>query len=122
MIACKSGQIAIHLRFPRHGSYIASCADLPRSGTPPGDECEPFRPCGSAAPQPVETAFRPPDRWRPHTVIGIPSAGYHAAQDSGKNPKDCRAPGILSAQCLERRISDKQTLIDEIPAWEQDLK
>ena len=28
--------------------------------------------------------------------------------------------GILSAQCLSRRIPDKQTLIDEIAAWEQD--
>ena len=28
--------------------------------------------------------------------------------------------GVLSSQCLDRRIPDKQTLIDEIPAWEQD--
>jgi hypothetical protein len=27
---------------------------------------------------------------------------------------------ILSCQCLDRRIPDKQTLIDEIAAWEQD--
>src|ERR1700748_1332685 len=26
--------------------------------------------------------------------------------------------GVLSAQCLDRRIPDKQTLIDEIAAWE----
>jgi hypothetical protein len=26
----------------------------------------------------------------------------------------------LSSQCLDRRISDKQTLIDEIAAWEHD--
>jgi hypothetical protein len=26
--------------------------------------------------------------------------------------------GVLSAQCLDRRIADKQTLIDEITAWE----
>jgi hypothetical protein len=25
--------------------------------------------------------------------------------------------GVLSAQCLDRRIPDKQTLIDEIGAW-----
>jgi hypothetical protein len=28
--------------------------------------------------------------------------------------------GILSSQCLDRRIPDKQTLIDEIAAWEDD--
>ena len=28
--------------------------------------------------------------------------------------------GVLSSQCLDRRIADKQTLIDEIAAWEQD--
>ena len=28
--------------------------------------------------------------------------------------------GVLSSQCLDRRIPDKQTLIDEIVAWEQD--
>jgi hypothetical protein len=27
--------------------------------------------------------------------------------------------GVLSSQCLGRRIPDKQTLIDEIAAWEQ---
>ena len=26
--------------------------------------------------------------------------------------------GVLSSQCLDRRIPDKQTLIDEIAAWE----
>ena len=29
-------------------------------------------------------------------------------------------PGVLSSQCLDRRIPDKQTLIDEIAAWEDD--
>jgi hypothetical protein len=28
--------------------------------------------------------------------------------------------GILAAQCLDRRIPDKQTLIGEIAAWEHD--
>ena len=28
--------------------------------------------------------------------------------------------GVLSSQCLDRRIPDKQTLIDEITAWEHD--
>ena len=28
--------------------------------------------------------------------------------------------GVLAAQCLDRRIPDKQTLIDEIAAWECD--
>ena len=28
--------------------------------------------------------------------------------------------GVLSAQCLDRRIPDKQTLIDEIATWEHD--
>jgi hypothetical protein len=28
--------------------------------------------------------------------------------------------GVLSSQCLDRRISDKQTLSDEITAWEND--
>jgi len=28
--------------------------------------------------------------------------------------------GVLAAQCLDRRIADKQTLIDEIAAWEHD--
>jgi DDE superfamily endonuclease len=28
--------------------------------------------------------------------------------------------GVLSTQCLDRRIPDKQTLIEEIAAWEQD--
>jgi len=27
--------------------------------------------------------------------------------------------GVLSSQCLDRRIPDKQTLIDEVAAWEQ---
>lgn len=27
--------------------------------------------------------------------------------------------GVLSTQCLDRRIPDKQTLIDEVAAWEQ---
>src|SRR5262249_44749715 len=27
--------------------------------------------------------------------------------------------GVLSQQCLDRRIADKQTLIDEVGAWEQ---
>ena len=27
--------------------------------------------------------------------------------------------GVLSSQCLNRRIPDKQTLIDEVAAWEQ---
>jgi hypothetical protein len=28
--------------------------------------------------------------------------------------------GVLSSQCLDRRIPDRQTLIDEIAAWEAD--
>ena len=28
--------------------------------------------------------------------------------------------GVLSAQCLDRRIPDKHTLIDEIAAWQHD--
>ena len=28
--------------------------------------------------------------------------------------------GVLTSQCLARRIPDKQTLIDEIAAWEND--
>jgi hypothetical protein len=28
--------------------------------------------------------------------------------------------GILAAQCLDRRIPDKQSLIEEIAAWEQE--
>jgi hypothetical protein len=28
--------------------------------------------------------------------------------------------GVLSSQCLDRRIPNKQTLIDEIAAWEED--
>src|SRR5712672_720310 len=28
--------------------------------------------------------------------------------------------GVLSTQCLDRRIPDKQTLIDEIAGWEHD--
>ncbi|WP_259194111.1 IS630 family transposase [Bradyrhizobium elkanii] len=28
--------------------------------------------------------------------------------------------GVLSSQCLDRRISDKQTLVEEIAAWEHD--
>jgi hypothetical protein len=28
--------------------------------------------------------------------------------------------GVLSSQCLDRRIPDKKTLIDEITAWEND--
>jgi hypothetical protein len=28
--------------------------------------------------------------------------------------------GVLSCQCLDRRIPDKQTLIDEISAWEHE--
>ena len=28
--------------------------------------------------------------------------------------------GVLTSQCLDRRIPDKQTLIDEIAAWEHD--
>ncbi len=28
--------------------------------------------------------------------------------------------GVLSSQCLDRRISGKQTLIIEIAAWEDD--
>jgi hypothetical protein len=28
--------------------------------------------------------------------------------------------GVLSSQCLDRRIPDKQTLINEIAAWEED--
>jgi hypothetical protein len=28
--------------------------------------------------------------------------------------------GVLSSQCLDRRIPDKQTLVEEIDAWEED--
>ncbi len=28
--------------------------------------------------------------------------------------------GVLSSQCLDRRIADKQTLVDEVAAWERD--
>jgi hypothetical protein len=28
--------------------------------------------------------------------------------------------GVLSSQCLDRRIADKQTLIEEIVAWQDD--
>ena len=28
--------------------------------------------------------------------------------------------GVLSSQCLDRRIPDKQTLVEEVAAWEQD--
>jgi hypothetical protein len=28
--------------------------------------------------------------------------------------------GVLSSQCLDRRIPDKQTLVEEIAAWQQD--
>jgi hypothetical protein len=28
--------------------------------------------------------------------------------------------GVLASQCLNRRIADKQILIDEIAAWEHD--
>jgi hypothetical protein len=27
---------------------------------------------------------------------------------------------VLSSQCLDRRIADKQTLVEEIAAWQQD--
>ncbi|MGA2058380.1 MAG: transposase, partial [Bradyrhizobium sp.] len=27
--------------------------------------------------------------------------------------------GVLSSQCLDRRIADKQTLVEEIAAWQQ---
>ena len=27
---------------------------------------------------------------------------------------------VLSSQCLDRRIADKQTLIEEVAAWEDD--
>jgi hypothetical protein len=30
--------------------------------------------------------------------------------------------GVLSSQCLDRRILDQQTLINEIAAWEEDRK
>jgi hypothetical protein len=28
--------------------------------------------------------------------------------------------GVLSSQCLDRRIADKQTLIDEVAPWQQE--
>jgi hypothetical protein len=28
--------------------------------------------------------------------------------------------GVLSSQCLDRRIPDKQTLTEEVAAWEDD--
>jgi hypothetical protein len=28
--------------------------------------------------------------------------------------------GVVSSQCLDRRIPDKQTLIEEVAAWEHD--
>jgi hypothetical protein len=28
--------------------------------------------------------------------------------------------GVVSSQCLDRRIADKQTLIEEVAAWEDD--
>jgi hypothetical protein len=28
--------------------------------------------------------------------------------------------GVLSAQCLDRRIPDKQTLVEEVAAWQQE--
>ena len=28
--------------------------------------------------------------------------------------------GVLSSQCLDRRIPDKQTLVEEVAAWQQD--
>jgi hypothetical protein len=28
--------------------------------------------------------------------------------------------GVLSSQCLDRRIQDKQTLTEEVAAWERD--
>jgi hypothetical protein len=28
--------------------------------------------------------------------------------------------GVVSSQCLDRRILDKQTLIEEVAAWEDD--
>jgi hypothetical protein len=28
--------------------------------------------------------------------------------------------GVVSSQCLDRRIPDKQTLIEEVAAWEDD--
>ena len=28
--------------------------------------------------------------------------------------------GIVSSQCLDRRIPDKQTMIEEVAAWEDD--
>jgi hypothetical protein len=32
----------------------------------------------------------------------------------------CRQLGVVSSQCLDRRIPDKQTLIEEVAAWEDD--
>ena len=28
--------------------------------------------------------------------------------------------GVMSSQCLDRRIADKQTLLDEVAAWQRD--
>jgi len=33
---------------------------------------------------------------------------------------EVRNSAVLSSQCLDRRIPDKQTLVEEIAAWEQD--
>jgi len=38
----------------------------------------------------------------------------------GADTRHSGAIGVLSSQWLDRRIPDKQTLVEEIAAWEQD--
>jgi hypothetical protein len=64
--------------------------------------------------------FAPLEGWR-HVKV----TDRHTAIDYAHVPKDLadihfpRELGVLSTQCLDRRIPDKQTLIDEIAAWWQ---
>jgi hypothetical protein len=49
-------------------------------------------------------------------VVGLPSAGAASVPACS-----CQIVGAqrLSRQCLDRRIPDKQTLIEEVAAWEK---
>ena len=46
-------------------------------------------------------------------------AGYTPKHGSWLNLAESEL-GVLTKQCLDRRIPDKQTLIEEIAAWQHD--
>ena len=79
----------------------------------------PIRPRGGSGRAPTGRGRPSQTEWRSSQKGGTSSITIPIAT-IGRRVLAESELGVLSSQCLDRRIPDKQTLVEEIAAWEQD--